>query len=94
MSSSDKQPDTNPYIDMHKQIPDENTDDFTPTFSRKTRTIVYLICMAMGIVAYTLTVVTSAFDAPAWLTVTCATFTAVPGYIAAAFGVHYNGIAR
>ncbi|WP_156100148.1 hypothetical protein [Bifidobacterium cuniculi] len=48
--------------------------------------------MVMGIVSYVLTVTTSAIDAPVWLTVACATCTAVPGYIAAAFGVHYDGI--
>lgn len=67
-------------------------DDFTPTFSPRTRTVVYLACMALGVVAYVLTVTTSAIDAPAWLTVTCATCTAVPGYVAAAFGVHYDGV--
>ena len=48
--------------------------------------------MALGVVAYVLTVTTSAIDAPVWLTVACATCTAVPGYVAAAFGVHYDGI--
>lgn len=48
--------------------------------------------MVMGVVAYVLTVTTSAIDAPVWLTVACATCTTVPGYVAAAFGVHYDGI--
>lgn len=66
--------------------------DFVPTFSPRTRTIVYVSCMILGIVSYVLTVTTSAIEAPVWLTVACATCTAIPGYIAAAFGVHYDGV--
>lgn len=76
--------------DAHADV--ESDDDFTPTFSPRTRTVVYVACMVMGVVAYVLTVTTSAIDAPVWLTVACATCTAVPGYVAAAFGVHYDGI--
>lgn len=76
--------------DAHADV--GNDDDFTPTFSPCTRTVVYVACMVMGVVAYVLTVTTSAIDAPVWLTVACATCTAVPGYVAAAFGVHYDGI--
>lgn len=54
--------------------------------------MVYVACMALGVVAYVLTVTMSAIDAPVWLTVACATCAAVPGYVAAAFGVHYDGI--
>lgn len=72
--------------------PHDSETDFVPTFSPRTRTIVYVVCMVMGIVSYVLTVTTSAIDAPVWLTVACATCTAVPGYVAAAFGVHYDGI--
>ncbi|MCR1995278.1 hypothetical protein [Bifidobacterium animalis] len=79
-----------PMDDMHEDAGGD--DDFTPTFSPRTRTVVYLACMALGVVAYVLTVTTSAIDAPVWLTVACATCTAVPGYVAAAFGVHYDGI--
>ncbi len=79
-----------PMDDMHEDA--GAGGDFTPTFSPRTRTVVYLACMALGVVAYVLTVTTSAIDAPVWLTVACATCTAVPGYVAAAFGVHYDGI--
>lgn len=65
---------------------------FTPTFSPRTRTVVYVACIALGVVAYVLTMTTSAIDAPVWLTVACATCAAVPGCVAAAFGVHYDGI--
>lgn len=80
-------------IAEHENAHSHNSEtDFVPTFSPRTRTIVYVVCMVMGIVSYVLTVTTSAIDAPAWLTVACATCTAIPGYVAAAFGVHYDGI--
>ncbi|WEV53073.1 hypothetical protein [Bifidobacterium sp. ESL0704] len=88
MNDIDINTDTNSTHDRN-----ENEDkDFKPTFSKRTRTTVYILCMVLGIISYILTVTTSAMSAPVWLTVTCATLTAAPGYIAAAFGVHYDGI--
>lgn len=97
-SQSGSHDESNDGIQFNETVGHEDSEtldievDFVPTFSPRTRTIVYVACMVMGIVSYVLTVTTSAIDAPVWLTVACATCTAVPGYVAAAFGVHYDGI--
>lgn len=63
---------------------------YTPVFGATVRTVIYVVCLLLGILGGVGTLVSALMDSPAWLTVTCAVCGYVAPLIANGFGVAYN----
>lgn len=65
-------------------------DGYTPVFGDTTRTVIYLVCWILGILAFVATVASAVSGAPTWLTAASAILSWIAPQTANTFGVAYN----
>jgi Tfp pilus tip-associated adhesin PilY1 len=65
-------------------------DGYKPVFPPTVRAVIYVVCLAMGVLAGAATIASACAGAPAWLTVAGAILAWAAPTVANAFGVAYN----
>lgn len=75
-----------------ENAPQATAAGYTPVFGATVRTVIYVVCLLLGILGGVGTLVSALMDSPAWLTVTCAVCGYVAPLIASGFGVAYNPV--
>lgn len=83
-------PDTTVTARTAENAPQTAAAGYTPVFGATVRTVIYVVCLILGILGGVGTLVSALMDSPAWLTVTCAVCGYVAPLIANGFGVAYN----
>lgn len=71
---------------------EDKSTGYRPVFNDTVRTIIYVVCLLLGILGAVGTLVSALMDSPMWLTVTCTVCGFVAPLIANGFGVAYNPI--
>ena len=75
-----------------ENMPQTTAAGYTPAFNATVRTVIYVVCLLLGILGGVGTLVSALMDSPAWLTVTCGVAGYVAPLIASGFGVAYNPV--
>lgn len=69
-------------------------DEYTPTFSKRFRTVVYVLGVIWSVAAIVLVVLSTDLSWPKWAVDLIATLGPIMPGVASAFGVHYAGVSK
>lgn len=68
----------------------QTVDGWTPAFNDTVRTVIYVVCFALGLIGGVLSIIAATAGAPAWAIIASVAIAWIAPQTASAFGVAYN----